>query len=394
MKWLEVRLKQVEEVVLNYDCSNGLSDFLKEYFRKKPNMGGRDRKQVSAAVFDYFRVGRVIPALSFKEKIAASIFLCEDNPDQFYTAVTETLGEGFSGKISLPVDEKLKIISELFPAFTVDELFPSLPLSEGIDREEFCKSFLLQPAFFIRIKREFYDQVKSDFRSINVQYEEEEDQPFALKVIGKSDVHSMRGWQNGLFEIQDLSSQKIASMFKPEEGEHWWDCCAGSGGKSLALADKNNLIKITATDIRPSILKNYSARLDKSGFYNCLVKQADLSKPGAMGKGEIFDNIIADVPCTGSGTWARTPESVKCFNEEEAEKFSLLQTTIATNALIHLKPGGKFYYITCSVFRKENEEVVEKLLQDDSLKMQFQMMVQGYNQRADSLFMAVLERLN
>ena len=69
--------------------------------------------------------------------------------------------------------------------------------------------------------------------------------------------------------------------------------------------------------------------------------------------------IIADVPCTGSGTWGRTPEQLYYFEDRKIEEYASLQKQIVTNVISHLAPGGYFLYITCSVFKKENEEAID-----------------------------------
>src|SRR3546814_15861376 len=73
---------------------------------------------------------------------------------------------------------------------------------------------------------------------------------------------------------------------------------------------------------------------------------------------ERFDGIILDAPCTGSGTWGRTPEMLSAFDKGSIGRFAALQRQLAARAIKHLKPGKPLIYITCSVFAEENEGVV------------------------------------
>ena len=122
---------------------------------------------------------------------------------------------------------------------------------------------------------------------------------------------------------------------------------------------------------------------------------ADVAEPGEIEKhlaGKLFDNIICDVPCTGSGTWARTPEQLYFFNEEYMREFSERQRQIARNVSTYLKPGGRLIYITCSIFRQENEEVIDHLLSGSVLTLETKQLINGIEKKADSMFVAVLRK--
>ena len=167
------------------------------------------------------------------------------------------------------------------------------------------------------------------------------------------------------------------------------------GGKSLLLKDIEPLIDITATDTRSSVLNNlkerfrtYSHILPKTHKLNAASEQLLKEKL----KDQLFDNIICDVPCTGSGTWARTPEQMYYFKQERLEELSALQKQIAENAATYLKQGGLMYYITCSVFEEENEKVVQHITASTNLKLERAELINGVSKKADSMFVAVLRK--
>ena len=102
--------------------------------------------------------------------------------------------------------------------------------------------------------------------------------------------------------------------------------------------------------------------------------------------------IIADVPCSGSGTWSRTPEQLYFFQERKIEEFSALQKRIVSNAIAHLQPGGSFVYITCSVFKKENEEMAMYIKENFPLQLKQMEVLKGYDKKADSMFVAEFKK--
>jgi 16S rRNA (cytosine967-C5)-methyltransferase len=106
-----------------------------------------------------------------------------------------------------------------------------------------------------------------------------------------------------------------------------------------------------------------------------------------------FDGIICDVPCTGSGTWARTPESCYFFKTDSIAEYAQRQAAILRNAGTYLKENGKIIYITCSVFRAENEEVIESIAAEGALQIKSAELINGLSIGADALFAAELRRV-
>src|SRR5690606_20084738 len=193
----------------------------------------------------------------------------------------------------------------------------------------------------------------------------------------------------GMYEVQDFSSQQTGDYFEAAPGECWWDACAGAGGKSLMLLDRHPDVRLLVSDTRNSILRNLDVRFDMAGITSYRRKILDLTRDTrAILNDEQFDGIILDAPCTGSGTWARTPEVISAFDEQRIAAFAGLQRRIAGNAILHLKSGKPLIYITCSVFSEENEETVSFLQEQYGLKSEKTALLTGYRRRADTLFVA------
>ena len=105
-----------------------------------------------------------------------------------------------------------------------------------------------------------------------------------------------------------------------------------------------------------------------------------------------FDGIILDAPCSGSGTWARTPEQISFFQPEQINYYKQLQQTIIKNIVPLLKQGKPLIYITCSVFKEENEEQVQ-FATSLGFKVESKKLLQGHQTRSDTLFVFRLIKL-
>lgn len=192
--------------------------------------------------------------------------------------------------------------------------------------------------------------------------------------------------------MQDFSSQQLSTLMQlipsSNNQKKVWDCCAASGGKSILAVDFLGKIELHVSDVRQSILHNLKKRLAVAQIpiYSCEVK--DLSKPQTQNN--LFDIIIADVPCTGSGTWGRTPENLLFFDEKEIATFQQLQQKIITNSITALKQGGYYLFITCSVFTKENEDNVQFIQTHFGLEVIQQKYFIGYENKADTMFGALM----
>ena len=180
-----------------------------------------------------------------------------------------------------------------------------------------------------------------------------------------------------------------AFFFNPQKDQQWWDCCAASGGKSLLLLDKNIPVQLTVSDIRPQIIANLHKRFTQYGFDRYSAKVIDLTK--TLQSTFAYDHIIADLPCSGAGTWSRSPEQFYFFNEQKLNAFHQLQCTILQNILPCLKPGGSLYYLTCSLFQQENEKVIASIDQQQYKPIQ-QRLLKAFDEGGDCLYFCEISR--
>lgn len=331
-----------------------LAVYLKAYYKKNAKYGKRDRNAINDLVYAFFRVGDTMPSNNVEQRILAGAYLCNHKQEGIYAFISEFELSGIPYEPGL--SDRIKSAPKFFPEFNGNKFLPyEIEFSKGIDKAQYFESFLNKPNTFIRLLEKHRQSVLAQLKDEGIEYEELQGFPNALKILSSKNLQELSAWKKGYFEIQDLSSQQIVNNFDPKPNDEWWDVCAASGGKSLLLLSKERNIFILATDNRKSILQNYTERLKRLNFLNFETKLMDASQNINMQRS--FDGIICDVPCTGSGTWHRTPENLFFFNLQMLQEFSSLQKQIIYNSSEHLKQSKNLIYITCSVFKEENETI-------------------------------------
>jgi len=379
----EAYLRNFLKVLEAYPADRPLAKFLPEYFRQHKEMGSGDRRMASRLLYSYFRLGKAFSALPVEERLFLAEFLCSTSENPFLTHFKPELAE----KISMPMGEKIALLEKDY-AFSLADVFPyGMHLSEGIDTEAFLQSFFIQPDLFIRIHPGRETALKAKLEVAGIVFEEITEKTLALPNGTKLDQHLDATW----YEVQDYSSQQTANYFKPKQWEYWWDACAASGGKSILLHQQEPSIKLLVSDVRESVLSNLEERFATNQIRNYQKKVLDLTQnPDPILHHYEFDGIILDAPCTGSGTWGRTPEMISQFSEGRIAGFQQLQQNIARNVVKYLKPGKPLIYITCSVFKEENEEMVRFLQEELKLELEQLEVLKGFIRKADSMFIARL----
>jgi 16S rRNA (cytosine967-C5)-methyltransferase len=189
--------------------------------------------------------------------------------------------------------------------------------------------------------------------------------PQGITLSQRIDVWSLAAYKEGCFEAQDEGSQLVSEMVAPPPHGVVVDACAGAGGKTLALgALMQSKGRIVATDIDAKKLEDLRKRARRAGISSVQVAAATATAWPAL-VGELFghiDRLLIDAPCTGTGALRRNPEARWRLQEEDVAHFAAEQERLATRALELLAPGGRLVYITCSLLRAENEDVVAKVL--------------------------------
>jgi 16S rRNA (cytosine967-C5)-methyltransferase len=337
-----------------YEVQMPLHLFLKEYFRNNKKFGSRDRKYISELLYGIYRLGKANEHLRVRDRLLIGSFLSGRLPILFFEKVNKELANRYEANIQ----EKMAYVIE---AYQCDFSVP-FALTTGISEEQFIQNLYAHPRVFIRIRKnhttieEKLIQQAIAFQRVSANCLSFDASVKLNELLDPSD-----------YVIQDYASQLTGDHFKPASNESWWDCCTASGGKSIMLLDKNSSIKLTATDIRETILKNLHERMRVYGYESHYVSfNLDVTKDVSGQLKNKFDAIVCDAPCSGAGTWARSPEQYYFFTQEKLAHFATLQSDIMQHIIDQLKPDGKLYYITCSVLKHENEEIMDTFIQQNS----------------------------
>lgn len=384
---VEQQLRNFQRAIDAYDKTEPFARFLTGFFKENKQMGSSDRRMTSRFCYNLFRLGDALIDLPTVDRLVVSEFLCE-----IQSAVVALYQPDWISHMTSSLEEKIvyleaqgyTIISSLYP-FTSH-------LSPTIDKDKFVLSHLVQPDLFIRVPQNNKATVERELAGHDITFNDVFGNAYRLP-NGSKLQHIKK--IEGLYEVQDLSSQQSLNGLSLKRGDKWWDVCAGSGGKSLLLLDHCPHIDLLVSDIRLSILRNLDERFDKAKIRTAYRKKVlDVTQDiHHLMDGETFDGILVDVPCSGSGTWGRTPEMLSQFNEERIQEFTTLQRQIVTNVVDYLKPQGILIYITCSVFEAENEQLVRFLENEHGLVLEEAGIIKGYDRKSDSMFTARLRKI-
>lgn len=208
---------------------------------------------------------------------------------------------------------------------------------------------------WIRLQTDYPDSIWADFKEHGWAYEQSTVLPGAVRLPVDAGVTASNSYFSGAFEVQDLGSQFVLEAHDISSGERWLDACAGAGGKSLQLA---RLVgangHVTATDIRAEALQELKARAQRAGISNLTIT------PNAVGK--TYDGVLVDAPCSGSGTWRRSPHLKWCTTPETVQQHANLQLQILQANCSFVRSGGRLIYATCSLNKSENEAIISRFL--------------------------------
>lgn len=186
----------------------------------------------------------------------------------------------------------------------------------------------------------------------------------SAKRIRSGDVARSQAFNRGQIAIQDEGSQLVAALVG--KGTRILDCCAAPGGKTTAIAERNSHAQIMAIDLHPhraQLLRRLARADSQPGGTNISVVAADARQLPFAGK---FDRVLADVPCSGTGTLARNPEIKWRLKPEDLDDLHARQLAILHGAMNSGAAGGRVIYSTCSLEKEENENVVEQALAEDN----------------------------
>lgn len=206
--------------------------------------------------------------------------------------------------------------------------------------------------------------------------------PTALSVRGGARrLAASAAYRDGLVELQDLSPQLACSLL-PARGS-LLDYCAGGGGKALALAAQG-LAPVTAHDVDAGRMSDLPARAARAGA------RIAIAAPGQV-SGQ-FDLVVADVPCSGSGTWRRTPDAKWRLTPDDLARLVKLQARILDQTAALVAPGGALAYMTCSLLGAENQSQTGAFMRRNAAFEQVEQRVFTPLDASDGFYLCLLRR--
>ncbi len=231
----------------------------------------------------------------------------------------------------------------------------------------------------------------------NIETEYLPEQADALVLKERANVFLTDAFKEGLFEVQDASSQLVAPLLDVQPGMRVVDACAGAGGKTLHIASlMQNKGQLIAMDLYESKLKQLKLRAKRNGAFNIEYRIIDSTKVIKKLQ-EKADRVLIDAPCSGLGVLKRNPDSKWKLQPEFIDNIRKVQAEILESYSRMVKPGGKLVYATCSVLPSENQEQIKQFLTtDNGKKFTFvqDSKILASESGFDGFYMALLERKN
>ncbi|MFP5438092.1 MAG: RsmB/NOP family class I SAM-dependent RNA methyltransferase [Bacteroidia bacterium] len=240
------------------------------------------------------------------------------------------------------------------------------------------------------------EKLQSILRESNIETLTVKDYPFALVLKERANVFLTDAFKEGLFEVQDASSQLVAPFLDVQPGMRVVDTCAGAGGKTLHLAAlMENKGQLIAMDIYESKLKQLKIRAKRDSAFNIEYRVIDTTKV-IKKLHEKADRVLIDAPCSGLGVLKRNPDSKWKLEPEFIDNIRKTQAEVLENYSKIVKPGGKLVYATCSVLPSENELQVKRFLSETEIGKEFTFVqdrkILASESGFDGFYMALMER--
>jgi 16S rRNA (cytosine967-C5)-methyltransferase len=232
-----------------------------------------------------------------------------------------------------------------------------------------------------------------ELSKLDIKAEPLTDYPDAIKLFKRTNLFASPLFKAGLFEVQDASSQKVASFLDVKPGMHVIDACAGAGGKTLHLsALMESKGRIVSLDTELWKLEELRKRAKRAGAQNIETRLIENNTINKLKNSA--DRVLLDVPCSGLGVIKRNPDAKWKLKPEFIDNIRTTQQKILTEYADMVKLGGQIVYATCSILPIENTQQVETFLQHNaSFEMVKQEIISPNQSGFDGFYMALLKKV-
>lgn len=238
-------------------------------------------------------------------------------------------------------------------------------------------------------------ELQKQLKALSIDTFTDKNYPDALILTQRVNVFMTPLFKEGLFEVQDASSQLVAPFLDVQPGMRVVDACAGAGGKTLHMAAlMENKGQIIALDLYESKQRQLKQRAKRNGAHNIEYRIIENNKV-IKKLHEKADRVLIDAPCSGLGVLKRNPDTKWKLKPEFVDNIKQTQQEILQSYSKMVKAGGKLVYATCSILPSENQEQIKKFLASESGK-DFNFVkdkkVLAHQSGFDGFYMALLER--
>ena len=369
------RLQTLSELLAETLSSRQAADFIvKQWGRQNRFAGSKDRRFLSDGLFTILRhYGNLRDRLGADDPLLITLLAYIDVVDE---AVKITLDEALAladGQAHAPSPLSPEQIDCLRQALekpansragqlsVADWLLADLDAGLGPQADAVMQAMRQRAPLDVRVNTLKGDAAQA---SVALQNEGFSVQPHgfvsnALRLALPANVTASQAFEDGLIEVQDAGAQAVAQFAAPQPFQTVLDYCAGAGGKSLAMAAlMNNRGRLIVHDSDTRRMRPIIDRAARAGVSIIETADAHGLKPLVGG----CDVVMADVPCSGSGRWRRSPETKWRLSQESLLALNNVQLNIMKKAADYVAPNGQLVYVTCSVFASENERIIKRFL--------------------------------
>jgi 16S rRNA (cytosine967-C5)-methyltransferase len=322
---------------------------------KRPNakLDGEIRIALRLGAFQILHMDR-IPA---RAAIDESVELAKQAGHRFASSMVNAVLRKLAGapRVSLPAETAAQLaLFTAHPAWMVERWVRFY----GIDAARaICQHGQVQPVSTLRLSS---DEADAELTQAGVNLASGQLLTAARTVVS-GDVTDTAGFREGRVRFQDEGSQlvaEIAAAACTNDAKSILDACAAPGGKTLILAERNPNARILACEASPPRLEQLRRRV--APFADRI--ECRLADAAALEENGVFDLVLVDVPCSGTGTLGRNPEIRHRLRPEDFSRQAERQRELVASALRAVHPGGRVLYSTCSLEPEENEEVIAAVL--------------------------------
>ncbi len=342
-------LELIGEIFKDKSPADGI---INNYLRERKYIGSGDRRFITETVWKIIRHRRRLEfeAGSKEARKILLVFLKDEDLDLIF-------GAGEYAPPALSKEEKIwmkNLKEEVYPV-DVESECPEW-LFAKIKDVALLKSLNEPASADLRVNSSSREQVLQDLRREGLFFAPTPYSPIGIRSSERVNLNNCIAYKEGVVEVQDEASQLAAILCDVKPEHKVIDYCAGAGGKSLAIASLlNGKGKIEAHDIDWHRLEQIKPRLERLNIKN-VVPVRELS-------GKDYDRFIIDAPCSGTGTWRRSPDAKFRLTPEKLSELTKIQSQLLEFALENTKVGGRIVYITCSILPDEDENIVSVFAQ-------------------------------